>query len=342
MNKEARLKFNQYKQRIAELNNVDNESLQSFTVEPSVAQTLESKIQENSSFLQCINIVPVDQQKGETIGLGVSSPIAGRTDTTQGERKPTDPTSLSGKGYECAQTNFDTVIRYARIDMYAKFADFQQRIRDAILKRQSLDRIMIGFHGIKREKTTDKGKYPLLEDVNIGWLQKIRDEAPEKVFSKIIGDDGQVASETVKIGKNEEYKNIDALVMNVVDELIDPWFQDDTELVVICGRKLLSDKYFDVVNQDQPNSEKISADLIISQKKIGNLPAVRVPFFPAKSMLITRLDNLSIYIQEGTRRRSIIDNPKRDQIENYESVNEDYVVEDLGCVALIENIEITN
>ena len=47
-----------------------------------------------------------------------------------------------------------------------------------------------------------------------------------------------------------------------------------------------------------------------------------------RDRLITRLDNLSIYWQEDTRRRSVIDNPKRDRIENFESVNEAYVVED--------------
>jgi len=58
---------------------------------------------------------------------------------------------------------------------------------------------------------------------------------------------------------------------------------------------------------------------------------VRAPFFPPNALLITRLDNLSIYWQEDTRRRSVIDNPKRDRIENFESVNEAYVVEDYRC-----------
>ncbi|MRB85158.1 capsid protein, partial [Bacillus thuringiensis] len=76
----------------------------------------------------------------------------------------------------------------------------------------------------------------------------------------------------------------------------------------------------------------LAADLIVSQKRIGNLPAVRAPFFPANAMLITRLDNLSIYWQSGSRRRSVIDNPKRDRVENFESVNEAYVVEDYDGV----------
>ncbi|GAB7269533.1 hypothetical protein DZS_09260 [Dickeya ananatis] len=115
-------------------------------------------------------------------------------------------------------------------------------------------------------------------------------------------------------------------------------YQDDTELVVICGRQLLADKYFPLVNKEQDNSEKLAADLIISQKRMGGLQAVRVPFFPANALLVTRLDNLSIYWQDGTRRRAVIDNPKRDRVEDFESVNEAYVVEDYDCTCLIENI----
>jgi hypothetical protein len=66
-----------------------------------------------------------------------------------------------------------------------------------------------------------------------------------------------------------------------------------------------------------------------------------VPFFPANSMLITPLENLSLYWQEGTRRRTIVDNAKRDRIENYESSNDAYVVEDYGAGCLIENIAYT-
>ncbi len=54
----------------------------------------------------------------------------------------------------------------------------------------------------------------------------------------------------------------------------------------------------------------------------------------------TSLDNLSIYYQEGARRRQIVDNPKRDRIENFESSNDAYVVENYGKAALIENIQI--
>ena len=65
-----------------------------------------------------------------------------------------------------------------------------------------------------------------------------------------------------------------------------------------------------------------------------------MPFFPDNALLITTYDNLSIYWQEGARRRRMEDNPKRDRVENYESSNDAYVVENTGMAAMVENIEI--
>ncbi|MFW8253889.1 P2 family phage major capsid protein, partial [Klebsiella pneumoniae] len=85
--------------------------------------------------------------------------------------------------YKREQTNFDTVLTAAKLDLWAKFQDFQVRIRNAIVKRQALDRIMIGFNGVKRPKTSNRSENPRLQDVNKVWLQKIREDAPEDVMS---------------------------------------------------------------------------------------------------------------------------------------------------------------
>lgn len=342
MKKETRFKYNAFLSQLAKVYSVDVSDISAkFTVEPSVAQKLESKIQESTAFLTLINIIPVDEQSGEVLGLGVGSTIAGTTDTSSQERQPTDPTYIDGTGYKCTQTNFDTALPYAKLDLWAKFQDFQTRIRDAIIQRQALDRIMIGFNGTHRAKTSNRAANPMLQDVAVGWLQKYREKAPDRVMSKTTNDDGSV-TEKVLVGKGRTYANLDALVMDATNNLIAPWYQEDPELVVICGRQLLADKYFPIVNQSQANTEQLAADLIVSQKRIGNLPAVRVPYFPANALMITRLDNLSIYWQEGTHRRLIDEVPKRDRIENYESINEDYVVEDYAAGCLVENIELSD
>ena len=95
-----------------------------------------------------------------------------------------------------------------------------------------------------------------------------------------------------------------------------------------------------MVNVNQAPSETLAADIVISQKRVGGLPAATVPYFPANAMLVTTFDNLSIYWQEGARRRRMEENPKRDRVENYESSNDAYVVEDNDRAALVENIQL--
>jgi len=337
MRNETRTLYHAFLGAIATLNSVQS-AAESFVVSPTVQQRLETRTQDTSSFLASINNIGVTEQSGSKIGLGIGSTIAGRTDTSSADRVPTDPTTLDEFGYVCKQTNFDTAIKYAKLDAWAKFPDFQTRIRDAILQRQALDIIMIGWNGTSAAATTNRATSPLLQDVNIGWLQKIRTEAAAKVIS----DGASTGTNAIKVSPTgaagSDYVSLDALVYDLVNNLIAPWYREDPQLRVILGRDLMADKYFPLINSAQPASEQMAADMLVSQKRVGGLQAVTVPFFPANGLLITRLDNLSRYFQEGARRRTITDNPKRDQIENYESSNDAYVVEDYDMIALAENI----
>ncbi|CAN7261768.1 phage major capsid protein, P2 family [Variovorax sp. LjRoot84] len=333
MQNATRLVFNKLMDRLSELNGVPS-AREQFAVEPTVQQTLETKIQESSEFLGKINIIGVDEMKGEKLGLGVSGPIASRTNTDNADRAPRQVETLEDRGYECKKTNYDTAIKYATLDAWAKFPDFQTRVRDVIVKRQALDRIMIGFNGMSAAADTNLVANPLLQDVNIGWLQHIRTEAPARVLN-----DG-AAADKITVGPAGDYKNLDALVYDAYQTLLDPWYREDGGLVAIVGRNLMHDKLFPLVSDPDAPTEILAADIVRSQRRLGGLPGVTVPYFPANKVLVTRLDNLSIYFQRSARRRKVEDNAKRDRIENYESSNDAFVVEDYGLAALIENIEI--
>ncbi|EBP3998735.1 phage major capsid protein, P2 family [Salmonella enterica subsp. enterica] len=340
MQRETRILFNEFRHDLARLNGVADVG-EKFNVTPRVQQTMESRIMEQSDFLKRINMHGVKEQMGNKIGVGVSGTIASTTDTDTKDREPFNPATLDEDGYVCSQTNFDTSIKYKTLDLWAGFPDFQVRIRNAILRQQALDRIIIGFNGIKRAPTSDRKTNPMLQDVNTGWLEKIRKSAPSHYLFEVAS-----GSKKVKIGKTvtgaEGYKRLDGVVFDVTNSMIEPWYREDTDLVVVVGRALMADKYFPIMNSADPNTEQLAGNIIISQKRIGNLPAVQVPFFPANAIMICRLDLLSIYWQLSARRRAIIDNPKRDRIENYESTNDAYVVEDYGGVALIENITLVD
>lgn len=333
MRNATRKLFNGYLGTQAKLNGVDSATTQ-FNVQPSVQQKLETKLQESSAFLSKINIIGVEELKGEKIGLSITRPVASRTDTSgNGTRKTVDPTALGKEGYECVQVNYDTHIRYAKLDAWAKHKDFQPKISGAIVDRCALDRIMVGFNGTHAAADTNIETNPLLQDVAKGWLQHIRENAAQRVMSNVTYGIAKV----VDVVMEGDYKSLDGLVFDAVT-LLDTVHQEDPNLVVIVGRGLMHDKLFPLVdNQDAP-SEKLAADIVVSQKRLGGLPAVKVPYFPEGTVLITSLDNLSVYFQEGSRRRHVKDTPERDRVETYESSNDAWVVEDFGMVALVERI----
>lgn len=333
MRNQTRELFNQYLENTAQLNGVSDATVK-FNVEPTAQQSLIDKQQESSEFLSRINMVTVPEMKGEKLGLSVASPIGSRTDTAGGNRRePTDPSGLDKHGYELFQTNFDTFLSYGKLDMWAKFPNFHERIRDHIVRAISLDKIRIGMNGKSAAAAVDRAADPLGETVNIGWLEKMRLEAPERVMDEIVAASGQVT-----YGEGGDYENLDALIYDATNQLLAPWAVEDTELVAIVSRDLLHDKYFPLINAQHDPENQLARDVIMSTKRLGGHPATRVPFFPAGTVMITRFDNLSIYDQEGKQRRLVKDEPEYDRVTDYRSDNEAYVIEDHDYCCVIENI----
>ncbi|MFG5777736.1 phage major capsid protein, P2 family [Comamonas sp. J-3] len=334
MRNDTRLKFTAYVAQQAALSSVADAAVK-FAIAPSVQQTLEQRIQESSSFLGKINIAPVDEMMGERLGLGIHGTIASRTDTSgDGERKPVDVSDLTNKNYLCAQTNYDTAVRYAKLDMWAKFPNFQKLLSAAIIQQCALDRIMIGFNGTHVAKNTDNTANPLLQDVNKGWLQDLRENRPAAVMNQ-----GATPGKVV-VGAGGDYKSLDGLVYDARHNLIAPQFSESADLVAIVGRDLMHDKLFPIVDGQTAPTEMLAGSLVVSQARLGGLQAVTVPYFPANAVLITSLDNLSIYYQASARRRMVQDQPHKDRIATFESSNDAFVIENLEKACLIENIEI--
>ncbi|MBD8236979.1 phage major capsid protein, P2 family [Pseudomonas fluorescens] len=330
MRNDTRKLFTAYLGQVALLNRVESATA-TFSVDPTIQQKLETKIQESSEFLTKINIIGVDEQEGEKVGLGVGSTVASRTNTTLKKREPRAIGTLSSDKYRAEQTDFDTYVNYKQLDAWAKFPDFQTRLSSAIAQRQALDRIQIGFYGTTAAEQTDRTAHPLLEDVNIGWLQQYRTHAPDRVLKE-----GAVAGK-ITIGKAGDFKNIDALVYDAI-QLLDPWFRRNPGLVVLTGRELVHDKFLALVNKDQDATNTLASDLIISQRRVGGLPLYEVPYIPEGTILITTLANLSVYWQIGARRRYLKEEPEWNRVSNFESSNEAYVVEEYGLGCLLENI----
>ena len=318
---------------IAETYGVERAS-KMFSVEPSVAQELNDAITAKADFLERINIVPVSEIKGEKVFIGVNGPVTGRTNTKTTDRQAKDASALENTTYELVDTQSDVGLPYAKIDAWAKFPDFQDRYSAAVQKRIAQDRIVIGFHGTIAAIQTDLEANPKLQDVNKGWLQQLREQAPQQVLKE-----GATPGK-VTLGAGGDYANLDALVHDT-KQMVDEILREDGDLVAIIGTDLLAaDKAKLYTKQGDTPTEKERIENAQVIATYGGLPAFSVPNFPVNAVLVTSWDNLSIYFQDTSWRKQTVDNPKRSRVEDYNSRNEGYVIEQMEKIALTENVEL--
>lgn len=331
----TRTKFNTLKNRVEEANNIQDAS-KKFALLPEVEHTMVDVMGESVDFLKKINVVPVDEQIGQKLGLGVGEPIASRTNTKETERETSDPSNLDDEQYNCAQTNFDTHLDYSLLDAWSQFPDFEARYRKASLKRGALDRIMIGWNGVAVAKATNKQAFPLLQDVNEGWLHKIRVYGSKT--RRMMGYDieGNETADEFRIGEGGDFETLDAAAFDAMN-LLDPWFVGSDDLILLLGRELWVNHGLTLYSDSKTPTERNALQTWFAKEAIAGLPTITVPFFPARGLLVTSYDNLSLYFQSGSVRRAIIDNPKRDRVEEYLSSNDAYVVEDYGKVGGIRH-----
>jgi P2 family phage major capsid protein len=323
-----------------------------FAATPQVEQSLESLMQESVEFLGLINVEGTRDLKGNVVGMNVRKRLARRISRANLPRRPQYAGELTDRSWELYTSLFDTWLPWELIDQWSRFNDFSARYSRHVAQQIGLDRICIGWNGTSAAIDTDLVANPDLEDMNIGWMQKLRIEKPSHVMGRALvgvapNQTATGADVPINVGNGAAtYKNIDALAFDLISGM-PSWARKSTDLVVVCGSKLVDDKYFPQINRPlaatvdgQPVvSDENVGKIIQSQKQIGGRPAIMVPEFPEDAMVITPLKNLTIKYQEGARRRYIREEPENMAgLADYNSSNEGYVIEDTDFMVQAENI----
>ncbi len=306
---------------------------QQFAATPTIAQELVDATVLSDEFLQKINFYAVDELSGEKVLGGVTGSPPGRTDTTgNGERSTRSLASFGSKKYTLLQSDYDYHLAYQTLDAWAKFKDLGDRYGKWLRRNMALGRLMVGFNGISSADTTDPIANPLGEDVNKGWIQLLRDY---KGGSQVL-DQGQTAN-VIQIGAGGDYENLDSIILDL-KSMVHVNHRGSKDMGVIIGDEIMMAEKAPIyaANAHTP-SEKINKKIEEITTEYAGLPREPAPpYFPPRGIMVTSLDNLSIYYQDSSVRRTITDNPKKNQVEEYNSVNEGYVVEDEEKAATVE------
>lgn len=331
MQDNTRVCFNRFKAEVAQANNLNAITGETFNVNPAAQQKLHGTLGEQADFLKRIGQIPVTAQVGEKIGLGIGKPIASRTNTDEEERQTRYVGEVDADPYHCKQTNTDTHLKYSLMDSWAHLDDFGAIYSTQLAKQVARDTIMVGWHGETAAPVTDIMANPLLQDVNIGWLAKVRTNQPARFMG--YDSDGNQTTDTYRVGSGGKYGSLDALVFDMTTNLLDVWHQDADDLVVMVGREIWVSHGMELLGNSTLPTERNALQTWFASKTVAGMPCIMPPFLPRRAVIVTSYDNLSVYHQVGSLRRAIIDNPKRDRVEEYLSENIAYVVEDYGKFA---------
>ena len=302
-----------------------------FSVEPSIEQKLYDQVYESADFLQQIDTQMVDEITGSSLTLGLSGGVTGRAgvSTDNKERETKDPSGLDDRKYMCYEVECDVHMTWHKMDQWAKFPDFHTRFRNHVRQAIALDIIKIGWNGTEAANITDIVANPMLEDVNIGWLQLVRRDAPERAIA-----DGEQKADEIRIGEGGDYANLDAAVHDLLQAIP---LHKRVGMVAIIGDELLAKekgKYY--AKQAHTPSEKGRIELEQVIETYGGLRAYKVPFFPQRGILVTSFDNLAHIVQTGSTRTHIENNHKKKRVEDYQSRNDCYYINDLERIAFFE------
>lgn len=286
-------------------------------------------VQAQNQFLQYCNLFTRSQKTGGSFRLGPQGRNTKTNNTAAGtERRVGGTVPPVLNEYKMEKAHFDWGIHDDELSDMSEFPNWHDMYRSAQLKAYGDDIQIVGFHGTSHATTSDMTANPMLEDVNKGWFQLLRERKSDHVFT---GD----ANGEVKIGTGGHYKNVDQWVHDLYQAI--PMNKRSAGMTCTMGGGVMAHAegvYFR--EQGLTPTEK----QMIQQKAItgvyGGLECIPAGFFFDNALMITKLkrngesmSNLSVYQQAGTMQRQIEYVPKLERTVDWNRAWRAYHVEDL-------------
>jgi P2 family phage major capsid protein len=295
----------------------------SYSMTASDCVALENTIKNQSSLLSRVNIKATVTKSGQADFFDLSNPITRKTDTRHYQREA--QRCFNPSTYTCQYTDHDVALPYATVDAWTDASksqeDFNRQAKTSIERRIALDRIMVGFNGTSSAVHSDLSANSRLQDVNKGWLQIIREQAPVQVLTGL------------QYGSGQAQQSLGRLLRHAINTALPAALRDDPLLVAIIGADLLPDP----LAQAGVDDGRLP-DLVFHQQRQGGMRAASAAFFPGDSVLITRLDNLSLYFNANSHRLHYEDQSNQNQIALYQQTAEAFVIENLSACLLLDNV----
>lgn len=315
-----------------------------FNIAPSIVQTMENRLQQTNEFLKLINVIAVNDVKGQVLGFGKPRSVMKRTTAETGtgfhKRRPSNPTGLKKREYECFSYESDALISWDELDQWAHLKDYYEKYRMAVMVSQATDRLRLGWHGQFFADNTDPVNHPLLEDVQAGWIQYLIDNAPEQVLGispnalSVGGYDVDPIHVGIGAGANG-FESLDALVYHIRQSMLDKIYRFNTDNIAILGDELVSKDNNSLFDAAISPMERVARAVYLDSQDFGRTSIIRSDEFPERGVFIGQTSLISYYYQSTSIRRKIEDDHEEKGIVDYNYGRQAYAIEVCEGVAAV-------
>ena len=287
------------------------DATQIHNVEPSIAQSIESRIQQKNAFLQQINVTAVTSISAQVLHFGGDKMITKRTSTLQPDgsyRRHSNPAELIARDYFCRDIEQDTLITWDLIDAWAHLPKFYEKLRNHIMSLQARDNLRVMWHGQFAAPDTDETLYPFGEDIQRGFFQYMIEKYPENVLgiSPDLTAPGGYTVDEIRLGPgagDNGFESADDLAFYIRDAMIHKLYRKDKAQRIIVGDKLsFAEKGRLVGSGASAPTEKIASKLLLQQHQIGELERLDVDEFPDHGVFVGVPKNFTHYWQRNSVR----------------------------------------
>ena len=305
-----------YVSELAKGSNAQN-GREMFSLLPPHETKLHDAIMHSDAFLQLITMLIVEQLKGQVVFTGNPQLFTGRVKDGRFNRQ----LDVDGNQYELFETDSGAYLPYTTLTTWANSGtegEFLARMQSFANRTIALDMLRVGFNGeFVAAGDSDPQKYPMGQDVNIGWHEIVRKRTPGQIITDIPVFD--------RTSTNADVRSVDALAADLKHSVIREEFRNDPDLVVLIGSELLAADVVSMLNKVDTPTEKVAASLM--NRQIAGMNAYTPPYFPSRRLVVTTTKNLHLYTQKDTgfRKADWVDDRKR--FENNYLRMEGYAVE---------------
>lgn len=296
---------------------------------PSKEIMLLRDVAAHSRFLSRVNMQTRRQKQGGSFKIGPQGRNTRTNDTKGGdERRTGDVKDPVLNLYQMVKAHFDWGMHDDDLSDMSEFPNWHSLYRAAMLESYANDIQICGFHGVEHTTTSDLSTNELLEDVNKGWIQLLRERNSGNVFT---GD----ANGEVKIGNGGNYQNLDQFIHDLYQGI--PAHKRSPGMQSVVGEGLMAQaKYQYYGDVAKTPSEKPQIEQNAVTGVYGGLQTLQADYFFQNGIMITNLSgggtgksNLSMLQQKGTMKRSIEYVPKKERTIDWNACWRAYHIEDL-------------